>query len=113
MGYCTNYVIEVSSKNKEQLMGVVKAFNEEIGFPIFDEAVIELDGEYSSSTEWESKWYSTDAIIKIAAKYPEVMIVVEGIGEEKEDWWAMKLKGRNYKKAVAEIRSPWEVMEDF
>ena len=60
------------------------------------------------------KWYDNDVDMKqLASLYPEYAFVLEGRGEDREDWWMRYYQGDMVIERNAELRSPLEVfLED-
>lgn len=77
MGYYTEFKIELSGDITED------DFNnelEEYGYGFYDECM-------------SAKWYSWEDNMKdISTKYPEVLFILSGQGEENEDMWKAYFK---------------------
>jgi hypothetical protein len=60
------------------------------------------------------KWYDNETDMKqLASLYPEYAFVLEGRGEDREDWWIRYYQGDTVIERNAELRSPFEVfLED-
>lgn len=60
------------------------------------------------------KWYNNEVDMKqLASLYPEYAFVLEGRGEDREDWWMRYYQGDTVVERNAELRSPFEVfLED-
>ena len=60
------------------------------------------------------KWYDNEGDMRqLASLYPEYAFVLEGRGEDREDWWMRYYQGDMVIERNAELRSPFEVfLED-
>lgn len=60
------------------------------------------------------KWYDNEVDMKqLASLYPEYAFILEGRGEDREDWWMRYHQGDTVIDRNAELRSPLEVfLED-
>lgn len=85
MGYSTRYTLEVHD-GEETIHDILEAVGE--SFEGLDYAV-DINGE---SIE-EAKWYSHEEdMLELSLKYPEVVFLLHGEGEENGDLWNMYFK---------------------
>ena len=91
MGYYTCFTIEYEGddadikKVEEDFKALYRGWNE--GY---------LDELIDTRTS-ERKWYEWDSDLKkVAEKNPEVLIILHGNGEESDDIWQARAKGKEY-----------------
>lgn len=88
MGYYTNYSISTNSAEHDE--------------EIIQE-IVELSG-YDDTFENECKWYDHEENVQeISAKWPDVLITLEGEGEESGDLWIKYFKGGKMQKCPAKV----------
>ncbi len=84
MGYYTHYKLEVHPAIKGDMVvpeEVIGAFRKE-----YEEAQYALNED--GSAEEESKWYEHEKdLAAFSKKYPHVLFILEGAGEEQGDAW--------------------------
>ena len=98
MGYMTYYELEVVSNSESQ--AILSAFREQ-----------NIDVEYALTPWGESrqscKWYTHQEDLKeFSKKYPDVLFVLSGEGEENKDIWQLYVKNGKSKKVMAVITFP-------
>ena len=106
------------------------AFDAKTGFPIDDALEAEIaeklgDIIYGGSSYWtydsfdrllgdEMKWYDhEDDVIAISKEYPNIVFVLEGIGEEFPDAWRMWAHNGEWEKVSAEVTYPMPSKSKF
>ena len=99
MGYCTYHTLsfEVDSKKKEAQ--ITNDFRNIVGQHVFD--CVEVNGVGDS---YEIKWYECVGEMKeLSSKYPDVLFVVNGEGEESGDIWREYHKNGKVQRCKAKI----------
>lgn len=104
MGYYTNFHLEVSSKtggdvDPDTLQEVRDNFDEMFGY----------NGAFDEVTDWsaEWKWYDWEIDMKkFSAAFPDLRFELEGLGEERENWWTAWFHDGNVHKSCAKITPP-------
>lgn len=91
MGYYTDYSISTdSSEHNETII----------------EEIIKISG-YSDPFEESCKWYAHEEHIKeISLKYPNVLITINGRGEEQPDTWRKYFKNGKHQLCTAILTYP-------
>lgn len=97
MGYATSYKLHVENPpkgfTKKTLAKIIRE-NEEMSY------ALEEDG----STAESCKWYDCDTdMLRISLKYPEVLFILSGTGEESGDIWRTYFKNGKMQHARAMI----------
>lgn len=84
MGYYTNYSLEVRAKDStkeisyNEMKVIEERFNDLTGYDFFTML------EYGE----EGKWYHHDEdMIQLSKEFPQYLFILEGAGEERNDWW--------------------------
>lgn len=92
MGYFTTYSLQMHGSEE-----AVKAADKEL-HKFFEDADELLDGTYFS------KWYyHADSMLELSRQHPEVLFVLEGIGEDHWDLWEERYKNGEYERQEARI----------
>lgn len=103
MGYYTHYTIDiVGTKDFEEKKKIIKEVNEVSGY---GELFHHERNNGSFDTEESVKWYDWDDDVKeISAKYPELLFVILGDGEEDDDYWKCFFKAGKADMCSATVR---------
>lgn len=111
MGYYTDYTLKVYDKegelivrDKEEFKEVEKAFIEITEFTSKD-----FDDLYYG-VNW--KWYEAESDIEeLASRFPSYYFILEGAGEDKEDWWVLACHGNEH--TIQEVTPPSNCFDDY
>lgn len=102
MGYYTNYDLAVINKDDSK----VKAFKEDLRKESSD-ADGNVDGDLEDLLNdgyiYAKLYDLEDLISKVAPRHPDVLIILEGDGEDSDDLWEARWKGDNYERHDAVI----------
>ena len=86
MGYNTYYTVEINDippKCMENIYSKIDSFLEDI----WESSDTFIGGSYYG------RWYDWDRdLINLSSEYPEIFIVVDGDGEERDDFWRAFIK---------------------
>lgn len=95
MGYYTDYSIKQASKEAEFYLQSLSGYD-----------------SWGDSELWEVKWYSWKNDLKeTSEKYPNEVIILDGVGEEYPDIW--RCYAKNGKLQVVEANITFPEMDDF
>lgn len=98
MGYYTNYEIEVHV-NTEDRDEFVKEFEDVTEYAVDWIGHTILHGELR-----DVKWYDhAKDLEKLTAKFPKIVIYVDGVGEDYPDIWRAKAVNGDFEKVKARI----------
>ena len=89
MGYYTYYTLSYEGPAKdEQALRDFKPSEDEFSFP---EGIVQLIKD-NGDNDW--KWYGwQDDMQKLAKKFPNILFVLDGDGEQSDDIWQWRGKG--------------------
>jgi hypothetical protein len=88
MGYTTKYDIVISGAGNANR--AIKIAEDEFEFEYHDYQVFE-DGTITAFQE--GKWYDWEKeVTAISAKFPDLLIEIDGDGEESDDFWKARIK---------------------
>ena len=107
MGYDTYFTIRMEGPEKAKSK-VIKEFRK-LDTPGFFIQNKKTDEEALSRLEdgFEAHWYdSEEDCQKIAKKNPDVLIIVNGAGEDREDVWEARFKGKLFEESRAVVKNP-------
>jgi hypothetical protein len=99
MGYMTNYELTVVTDNRELEQRIINHLNEnnEYNEEIIDASGYDMFGGM--------KWYDHEKdIINLSKKFPNVLIELDGEGEETGDIWKLYAKGGKTQRVKAELK---------
>lgn len=86
MGYYTDYEITKASEEAEECLKELSVYG------------------WDSDCLWDAKWYDWKEHLKEAStKYPDELIILDGVGEEYPDIWRAYAKGGKVEVVKAEI----------
>lgn len=91
MGYYTNYFLTLHG-DQEEIKKFESDLYEESEHDSDIKELIETGGIYAKLYELEGY------IDKVAPKHPDVLVVLEGDGEESDDLWEARWKGEEFEK---------------
>lgn len=93
MGYRTDFTLTVDSGDLEE---IVDKLNEISGY--------EFDRGFGQATCYEIKWYDYDEDMrKLSTMFPDVLMTLDGAGEESGDIWRNYYKNGKCQNAYANI----------
>ncbi len=100
MGYYTNYSLAIvieEDEGKYTKKDIIKHLRRE-----YEEAMRALDEEGNSLNE--AKWYkSDDDMLEFSIRYPNILLVLSGQGQDDEDKWKCYFKNGKSKKIFAKV----------
>lgn len=89
MGYYTKYNVTITGAGNANR--AIKIAEDEFEFGRHDYQVFE-DGMITYF--YDGKWYGwKDEVTAISAKFPDLLIEIEGDGEDDDDFWRARIKG--------------------
>ena len=105
MGYYTDFTVSIDTEDK----AVIEKF--------FDDLTVQSDYDFSGRSNvrsiGEAKWYTEETDIKLMSiRYPNLLITVDGDGEESGDVWRSKALNGVYRRTRATMLIPEIDMSD-
>lgn len=107
MGYDTYFTIRMEGP-EEAKSKVIKEFRkmDTPGFFI-QHAKDDYEAQETLNAGFEAHWYDAEEDCKkIARKNPDVLIIVNGAGEDRDDIWEARFKGKLFEEAKAIVKGP-------
>ena len=96
MGYYTDYTLKVYNEKGELILRNEKEFKEveKVFIEITQFTSEDFDDLYYS-VNW--KWYEAQSDVKeLASRFPSYYFILEGVGEERDDWWVRAYHNDQY-----------------
>ena len=118
MGYYTDYALNVrkikSRVEFEHLCDVLKE-EEIIGYVLDDGTYIDSENYAYFNPIDSVKWYDhSDSMCQVSEQFPEMVFMLEGIGEESDDRWREYYQNGKYETCRARVifEDPTEIKWD-
>jgi len=125
MGYYTNYTIQVLNKNGDNITDEMESerdFEDIVMWPNdyppeIDDIIIDfLQGDrfYGLLTDGNCKWYDHEEVMKdLSIKYPGLIFMLKGVGEEQGDIWAKYFYNGKMKSVKPTLQWPYFSITEF
>ena len=102
MGYYTSYSLYVLNTKKDNISNEeLEKASASLFKKVFDYATFLPSASFEWLFDEPLKWYDhCDDMIELAQEYPEMIFMLEGHGEDREDHWREYYQGDRYKRVV-------------